>query len=114
LVNLATQWGTSDAVYHREANMGGPPWALPEVWAAQNPINFADQWQTPVLVTIGMKDERVPLANSLEYWTALQRQQIESRLLVYPDEDHWIMSGPNSRYFYDELNAWLGRWLLNQ
>ncbi len=112
LVNLATQWGTSDAVYHREANMGGPPWALPEVWAAQNPINFADQWQTPVLVTIGMKDERVPLANSLEYWTALQRQQIESRLLVYPSEDHWIMSGPNSRHFYGELNAWLEQWLL--
>lgn len=113
LVNLATQWGTSDAVYHREANMGGPPWALPEVWAEHNPINFAEQWQTPVLVTIGMKDERVPLANTLEYWTALQRQQIESRLLVYPDEDHWIMSGPNSRHFYGELNHWLERWLLN-
>lgn len=113
LVNLATQWGTSDAVYHREANMGGPPWALPEVWAEHNPINFAEQWQTPVLVTIGMKDERVPLANTLEYWTALQRQQIESRLLVYPDEDHWIMSGPNSRHFYGELNHWLERWLLD-
>lgn len=113
LVNLATQWGTSDAVYHREANMGGPPWALPEVWAEHNPINFAEQWQTPVLVTIGMKDERVPLANSLEYWTALQRQQIESRLLVYPDEDHWIMSGPNSRHFYGELNDWLQHWLLD-
>ncbi len=113
LVNLATQWGTSDAVYHREANMGGPPWALPEVWAEHNPINYAEEWQTPVLVTIGMKDERVPLANTLEYWTALQRQQIESRLLVYPDEDHWIMSGPNSRHFYGELNHWLERWLLD-
>jgi len=112
LVNLVTQWGTSDAVYHREANVGGPPWAIPAVWAAQNPINFAEQWQTPVLVTIGMKDERVPLANSLEYWTALQRQQVESRLLVYPDEDHWIMSGPNSRHFYGELNDWLSRYLL--
>lgn len=114
LVNLATQWGTSDAVYHREANLGGPPWEIPEVWAEQNPINFAEQWKTPVLVTIGMKDERVPLANSLEYWTALQRQQIESRLLVYPEEDHWIMSGPNSRHFYAELNHWLNRWLVDQ
>lgn len=114
LVNLITQWGTSDAVYHREVNMGGPPWQLPEVWADQNPLMYADQWATPTLVTIGMLDERVPLANSLEYWTALQRQQIESRLLVYPQEDHWIMNGHNSRHFYDEVNAWLSRFLLNQ
>ena len=113
LVNLITQWGTSDAVYHREATMGGPHWAIPEVWADQNPINYAENWSTPVLVTIGMKDQRVPLANTLEYWTALQRQQVESRLLVYPDEDHWIMSGPNSRHFYGELNAWFERYLLD-
>ncbi len=113
LVNLITQWGTSDAVYHREANLGGPPWEIPEVWLDQNPLMYADQWQTPVLVTIGKKDERVPLSNVLEYWTALQRQQIESRLLVYPDEDHWIMSGPNSRHFYGEVSDWLARWLLD-
>ena len=113
LVNLITQWGTSDAVYHREANLGGPPWEIPEVWLDQNPLMYADRWQTPVLVTIGKKDERVPLSNVLEYWTALQRQQIESRLLVYPDEDHWIMSGPNSRHFYGEVADWLERWLLD-
>ena len=111
LVNLITQWGTSDAVYHRELNLGGPPWEIPDVWLDQNPLMYADQWQTPVLVTIGKKDERVPLSNVLEYWTALQRQQIESRLLVYPDEDHWIMSGPNSRHFYGEVADWLERWL---
>ena len=113
LVNLITQWGTSDAVYHREVNMGGPPWQLPEVWADQNPLSYADQWSTPTLVTIGMLDERVPLANALEHWTTLQRQQIESRLLVYPNEDHWIMSGHNSRHFYDEVHRWLSRYLLD-
>jgi dipeptidyl aminopeptidase/acylaminoacyl peptidase len=111
LVNLITQWGTSDAVYHREANLGGPPWQMPEVWLDQNPLMYADQWKTPVLVTIGQLDERVPLSNTLEYWTALQRQQVESRLLIYPEEDHWIMSGPNSRHFYGEVSDWLDRWL---
>ncbi len=114
LVNLITQWGTSDAVYHREVNLGGPPWAMPEVWLDQNPLMYAQNWRTPVLVTIGQKDERVPLANVLEYWTALQRQQVESRLLVYPDEDHWITNGHNSRHFYGEVAAWLQRWLLGQ
>ncbi|TVQ42000.1 MAG: S9 family peptidase [Wenzhouxiangella sp.] len=111
LVNLITQWGTSDAVYHREANLGAPPWEDPQLWLDQNPLMYAENWQTPVLVTIGKKDERVPLANVLEYWTALQRQQVESRLLVYPDEDHWIMSGHNSRHFYGEIADWLARWL---
>ncbi len=111
LVNLITQWGTSDAVYHREANLGGPPWAMPDVWLDQNPLMYADNWDTPVLVTIGKLDERVPLSNVLEYWTALQRQQVESRLLIYPEEDHWIMSGPNSRHFYGEVSDWLDRWV---
>lgn len=113
LANLITQWGTSDAVFHREVNLGGPPWEIPEVWLDQNPLMFAENWQTPILVTIGKRDERVPLANTLELWTALQRQQVESRLLIYPDEDHWIMSGHNSRHFYGEVEAWLRRWLLD-
>ncbi|MGY6554589.1 MAG: dipeptidyl-peptidase 5 [Wenzhouxiangella sp.] len=113
LVNLITQWGTSDVIFHREVNVGGPPWEIPEVWLDQNPLMYAENWSTPILVTIGKRDERVPLANVLEFWSALQRQQVESRLLVYPDEDHWIMNGHNSRHFYDEIDAWLRRWLLD-
>ncbi|TVQ48939.1 MAG: S9 family peptidase [Gammaproteobacteria bacterium] len=114
LVNLATQWATSDVIYSREVNLGGPPWLDEEfpVWLEQNPIRFAENWQTPVLVTIGKLDYRVPLANVLEYWSALQRQQIESRLLVYPKENHWILNGHNSRHFYGEVTDWLARWLL--
>ncbi|NGX15704.1 S9 family peptidase [Wenzhouxiangella sp. XN24] len=112
LVNLMTQWGTSDAVYHREMNIGGPPWEVPALWEEQNPIRFAAEWSTPVLVTIGQLDYRVPINNVLEYWTALQRQQVESRLLVYPNENHWILNGHNSRHFYGEIATWLQRWLL--
>lgn len=113
LVNLITQWGTSDVIFHRELNLGGPPWEMPEVWLDQNPLMYAQNWSTPILVTIGKRDERVPLANTLEFWSALQRQQVESRLLVYPDEDHWINNGHNSRHFYGEVDAWLRRWLLD-
>jgi dipeptidyl aminopeptidase/acylaminoacyl peptidase len=112
LVNLETQWGTSDIVFSREANLGGPPWEDLPVWREQNPIRFAANWRTPTLVTIGKLDYRVPLSNTLEYWTALQRQQVESRLLVYPNENHWILSGHNSKHFYGEIADWLARWLL--
>jgi dipeptidyl aminopeptidase/acylaminoacyl peptidase len=64
-----------------------------------------------VLVTIGELDYRVPLNNSLEYWAALQRMKVPSRLIVFPDENHWILKGENSRLFYAELDAWLSRWL---
>ncbi len=113
LVNLESQWATSDIAYSREATMGGTPWQVYDAWADQNPIRYAANWQTPVLVTVGEKDFRVPLNNVLEYWTVLQRMQVESRLLVYPDENHWIMSGGNSRHFYGELHTWLRRWLLD-
>jgi len=53
----------------------------------------------------------VPLNNTLEYWSALQRMQVPSRLIVFPDENHWILKGENSRLFYTELSAWLARWL---
>ena len=111
LVNLEAQWGTSDTIYSREVNLGGPPWEQAPVWREQNPIRYAAKFRTPVLVTVGENDFRVPLNNSLEYWSALQRMQVPSRLIVFPDENHWIQKGEDSRLFYAEIAAWLDRWL---
>ena len=111
LVNLEAQWGTSDTIYSREVNLGGPPWEQAAVWREQNPIRFAAKFRTPVLVTVGENDFRVPLNNTLEYWSALQRMQVPSRLIVFPDENHWIQKGEDSRLFYAEIAAWLERWL---
>lgn len=111
LINLASQWGTSDVIYGREVNLGGPPWADLPIWREQSPITYAEKFRTPVLLTIGEKDYRVPLNNTLEYWAALQRMKVPSRLLVFPDENHWILTGENSRYFYGEVHAWLAKWL---
>ncbi len=111
LVNAEAQWGTSDTIYGREVAAGGPPWEQGVVWREQNPIRLAANFKTPVLVTVGEQDFRVPLNNTLEYWSALQRMQVESRLLVFPDENHWILKGENSRYFYRELHDWLARWM---
>jgi dipeptidyl aminopeptidase/acylaminoacyl peptidase len=111
LVNLESQWGTSDTIYSREVNMGGPPWEQGSVWRDQNPIRNAARFRTPVLVTIGENDYRVPLNNALEYWSALQRMRVPSRLVVFPEENHWIQKGENSRLFYSEVANWLARWL---
>jgi dipeptidyl aminopeptidase/acylaminoacyl peptidase len=111
LINLESQWGTSDIIYHREVNSGGPPWEQGQVWREQNPIRLAKNFKTPILLTIGENDFRVPLNQTIENWSVLQRQRVPSRLIVFPDENHWIQKGDNSRFFYQELHAWLKRWL---
>jgi dipeptidyl aminopeptidase/acylaminoacyl peptidase len=111
LINLESQWGTSDVIYSRELNNGGPVWQQGEVWRKQNPIRFAANFKTPTLVTVGERDFRVPMNNSLEYWSVLQRQRIPSKLIVFPDANHWILKAEDSRFFYQELLNWLGRWL---
>lgn len=112
LLDLRSQWATSDGAFHREVNVGGPPWGGKPLWRTQSPLTFAAKFRTPVLVTIGEKDFRVPLNNSLEYWTVLQRQNVPSRLVVFPDQNHWVMSGEDSRVFYEEVRNWLSEYLL--
>jgi dipeptidyl aminopeptidase/acylaminoacyl peptidase len=110
-VDLQTQWGTSDGIYGREVTNGGPPWEKSPVWREQSPITYAADWKTPMLLTIGERDFRVPINNTLENWAALQRMKVPSRLLVYPDAWHWITKPEDSRHFYGEVRAWLGHYL---
>ena len=111
LINSESQWGTSDEIYHRELMNLGPPWEQGSVWREQNPIRYAAKFRTPMLLSVGEKDFRVPMNETLENWSALQRMKVPSRLLVWPDENHWILNGENSRYFYKEVADWLARWL---
>jgi dipeptidyl aminopeptidase/acylaminoacyl peptidase len=111
LVNSVSQWGTSDGIYGREVMNGGTPWTQTKIWKEQNPYNFASKFKTPMLVTIGELDYRVPINNSIENWHILQRQKVPSKLIVFPEENHWILKAENSRFFYKELNAWLAQYL---
>ncbi|MEK6282493.1 MAG: S9 family peptidase [Acidobacteriota bacterium] len=114
LINLESQWGTSDTIYHREVNNGGPVWEQGPVWREQNPIRFAKNFRTPILLTVGENDFRVPLNQTLENWSVLQRLRVPSRLIVFPEENHWIQKGENSRFFYKEVHGWLDRYLKPQ
>lgn len=111
LINLESQWGTSDLIYPREVNNGGPVWEQGPVWREQNPIRFAKNFRTPIMLSAGENDFRVPLNQTLENWSVLQRLRIPSRLLIWPDENHWILKGENSRYWYQELYGWLNKYI---
>lgn len=114
LFDLRTQWATSDVIYSRERNMGTPPWEGAAGWRDQSPFykaaNLA-KFRTPILVTVGERDFRVPMNNALEFWSVLQRQQVPSRLIVFPDENHWVLKGENSRFFYGQVHDWIRRHL---
>lgn len=111
LVNSISQWGTSDGIYSREVMNGGTPWAQTKTWKEQNPYNYAENFKTPMLVTVGENDFRVPVNNSIENWHILQRQKVPSKLIVFPEENHWILKAENSRFFYQELHTWLEKYL---
>jgi dipeptidyl aminopeptidase/acylaminoacyl peptidase len=110
-VDLAVQWGTSDFMYGRELANGGPPWEGNPVWRDQSPITYAGQWKTPMLLSIGERDFRVPINNVLQNFSALQRMKVPSRLLVWPDAWHWITKAEDSRHFYQEVDDWLATYL---
>lgn len=111
LINLESQWGTSDTIYSREVSNGGPVWEQGPIWREQNPIRLAKNFKTPILLSVGENDFRVPLNQTLENWSVLQRLRIPSRLIVWPEENHWISKGEDSRYWYQELHGWLRKWL---
>jgi len=111
LINLESQWGTSDTIYSREVNNGGPVWEQGPIWREQNPIRYAKNFRTPILLSVGENDFRVPLNQTLENWSVLQRLRIPSRLIVWPEENHWIQKGEDSRYWYQEVYAWLKKYL---
>jgi dipeptidyl aminopeptidase/acylaminoacyl peptidase len=109
--DLETQWATSDYNYDRERNIGGPPWTDVPLWRTQSPMRRAANLHTPIMVSVGERDFRVPMNNALEFWTALQRQRIPSKLVIWPDENHWILRGEDSRFFYRTVHEWFARWL---
>lgn len=114
LVNLEAQWGTSDTIYGREVGNGGPVWEQGAIWREQNPIRYAAKFKTPALVSVGERDFRVPINNALEYWSALQRQRVESKLIVFPDENHWVLNAEDSKFWYSEVQAWFARYLKDE
>src|SRR3546814_605030 len=88
---------------------GKPPYEDPAAYEKWNPVNHVDKWRTPQLVITGERDFRVPYTQGFAAFTALQRRNIPSRLLVFPKENHWVLAPDNSRRWHSEVIGWLNR-----
>ena len=86
---------------------GGAQFTVPDNYERFNPVNFVSKWKTPMLVVQGDLDFRIPTAQGLSAFTALQRRGIESKLLVFPDENHWVLKPGNSLLWHHTVLGWL-------
>jgi dipeptidyl aminopeptidase/acylaminoacyl peptidase len=91
--------------------MGGPAYEVPENYEKANPVNYVENWRTPMLVVHGELDYRVPVTQGIAAFTALQRRGIPSRFLYFPDENHWVLKPHNSVRWHEEVNRWLHTYL---
>ena len=87
----------------------GPYWENPELYRALSPHYFAGQFDTPSLIIAGQKDLRVPVGQAFELFRTLQTRGVESKLVYYPDENHWVLKPNNSLHWYGEVRDWVER-----
>lgn len=110
LFDLRAMYHSTEELWFPEWEMGGTPWTNPEGYERFNPARFVQRWQTPMLVIHGALDFRVVETEGLSTFTALQRRGIPSKLLYFPDENHWVLSPNNSIQWHDVVLGWLDRW----
>ena len=111
-VNNESQYGLNDGGIDRELRMGAPIWETGKgQWFDQSPIRYSKNWKTPTLITQGEQDFRVPVVESMTTFKVLQRLKVPVRFVIFPDEGHWILKGPNSRKHMEEVMGWLAKYL---
>ena len=99
-------YGTEELWFNEWEN-GGPYFQVPQNYEKFTPSAFVTKWQTPMLVIHGEQDFRVPLEQGIATFTALQRRSIESRLLIFPNENHWVLKTNNSLLWHKTVFDWL-------
>ena len=112
--NLENMYGATEELWFPAWEYGGPYWdstAMQQNYRKWSPHLFAKNFKTPTLVTAGELDYRVPYTEDLSFFSALQRQNVPSRLVVFPDEGHWVQKPQNQRLWWSEVQGWLGKYL---
>ena len=102
---------STEELWFNEWENGGAYFTVPKNHEKFNPVNHVARWKTPMLVIHGEKDFRIPLSQGIGAFTALQRQGVDSKLLVFPDENHWVLKPANSVLWHHTVIDWLDGYL---
>jgi dipeptidyl aminopeptidase/acylaminoacyl peptidase len=112
--DLVSEYGATEELWFPDWEFGGLPWSHPELYKKWSPNEYAaalGKYKTPTLVAGGELDFRVPYNQDLEFFTALQVQGVPSKLVIFPDEGHWVLKPQNSQLWYATFLDWLARYL---
>lgn len=105
--NLESMYGTTEELWFPEWEYGGAPWENRELYQKWSPHMFVENFKTPMLVVHGAYDFRVPFSQAMELFTALQKMNVESKLLYYPDETHFVAKPQNAKLWWNTIYDWL-------
>ncbi|HPT27952.1 MAG TPA: S9 family peptidase [Bryobacteraceae bacterium] len=108
--DLRSMGGETEELWFSVWENKGFPWQTPELHERFSPSSSAANFKTPTLVIHGELDFRVPYGQGLQLFTALQANTVPSKLLIYPDEGHWILKPQNSLLWYQTFLDWVGEW----
>lgn len=109
--NLTSMYGATEELWFTDWEFKGTPWTNPAMYDRWSPHNFVRNFNTPILIIHGELDYRVPIGESLQLFTAVQRKGIDSKLLIFPDEGHWVLKPQNSQRWYHTVLDWLDKYL---
>jgi dipeptidyl aminopeptidase/acylaminoacyl peptidase len=117
--NLQSMYGTTEELFFTNWDIGGPYWdknnsAAQKSYAQFNPVNNVDKWDTPILIIQGGMDFRVPIGQGLEAFQAARTRGIQSKLLHFPNENHWVLKAQNGLVWQREFFGWLSQTLTNK
>ncbi len=107
--NLESMAAATEELWFVNWEFKGMPWENPVNYQKWSPHKFVNNFSTPTLVTAGELDFRVPVDQSLQLFTGLQLKGVPSKLIVFPDEGHWILKPQNSEFWYSNVIAWLDK-----
>jgi dipeptidyl aminopeptidase/acylaminoacyl peptidase len=111
IFDMRMMYYATEELWFPEWEHGGPYWKNPDGHERHNPANHVEKWETPMLVVQGAEDYRIPLEQGIATFTALQRKRIPSKLLFYPDENHWVLKRANGIQWHETVLSWLDKWL---
>jgi dipeptidyl aminopeptidase/acylaminoacyl peptidase len=107
----AMAYETEELWFDQWEHGGHAYFEAPQEYERWNPVNYVNNWKTPQLVITSENDFRIPYTQGIAAYTALQLKRVPSRLVVFPDESHWVLKPKNSIQWYDEVFGWMDRWM---
>jgi dipeptidyl aminopeptidase/acylaminoacyl peptidase len=108
--DLASSNLETEELWFPKWEFGGLPWENPDLYRKLSPSSYITDFKTPTLLMHGELDYRVPVGQSMQLFTALQVQKIPSKLVLFPDEGHWILKPQNTLLWYRSFLDWIGEW----